>query len=41
VVAHRCDLEAVFLDVTVAGEDEPAAAGDLGDPYVILDRWGW
>jgi hypothetical protein len=42
VVAHRCDLEAVFLDVTVARvrmSQPRRAAGDLGDPHVILDRW--
>jgi hypothetical protein len=37
-VPHRRDLEAMLQDVAVTSQDEPASAGNLGDPLVILDR---
>ena len=37
-VAHGSNLETVFLDAAIPGDDEPAATGDLRDPLMVFDR---
>src|SRR5262245_13766952 len=34
------DLQSVFLDVTVSGDDQPATPGDFRYPDPVLDRRG-